>query len=61
MNKNPEQLKEMDKILSKIFNPQKEKIQKINKEVSDIIQKRLNKEWKKQQWKYHGIICKHSI
>jgi len=44
VNKNPEQLKEMDKILSKIFNPQKEKIQKINKEVSDIIQKRLNKE-----------------
>lgn len=44
MNKNPAQLKEMDEILSEVFNPEKLKIEKRNKEISEIIKKKLNKD-----------------
>lgn len=44
MNKNPERPKEMDKIISKVFNPKDEQIQRIKKEISKIIEKHLNKE-----------------
>jgi len=47
MNKNPNRPKNMNEIMSKTFNPKESKIKKINKEVSDIIERSLNKEWKK--------------